>query len=117
MDTNSLAGSKAAARRDQIHARNVVRLYAKASGPRMEQEVTEVGGIQSVFREHYEAAVVPPLVCASSTWFFDRVTAAKVQNWMRSAECQKRNASAEPSPDGDGTRSRGPAKHTNRRRC
>jgi hypothetical protein len=34
---NSLAGSKAAATRDRIHAQ-IVRLYAKASEPRMERK-------------------------------------------------------------------------------
>jgi hypothetical protein len=63
MDQGSLAGSKAAARHDRIHARNSAP-YAKASEPRMEQ-VTESAGITTVFREHYKQLV--PHWCAPSS--------------------------------------------------
>jgi hypothetical protein len=72
-----------------------VRLYAKASEPRMEQ-VTESAGITTVFREHYKQ-LGSPLVCAEfDADNFDRVT-AKVQDWV--AQSTKRNAKYDdPSP-------------------
>jgi hypothetical protein len=67
----------------------IVRLYAKASEPRME-EVTESAGITTVFREHYKQ-LGSPLVCAEfDADNFDRVT-AKVQDWVAS-QSTKRNA-------------------------
>jgi hypothetical protein len=51
MDQGSLAGSKAAARRDRIHAANsapVCGIRAAWNGS------NRVGGITTVFREHYK---------------------------------------------------------------
>jgi hypothetical protein len=66
----------------------IVRLYAKASEPRMER-VTESAGITTVFREHYKQ-LGSPLVCAEfDADNFDRVT-AKVQGRVTEyqAECK-----------------------------
>jgi hypothetical protein len=60
MDLRQPGGQQSScATRDRIHAQ-MVRLYAKASEPRMER--AESAGITTVFREHYKQ-LGSPLVC------------------------------------------------------
>jgi hypothetical protein len=90
-----------------------VRLYAKASEPRMETEVTESAGITTVFREHYKQ-LGSPLVCAEfDADNFDRVT-AKCR--IVASQSTKRNAKYD-EPFTKKERSRGPADIQSWRRC
>jgi hypothetical protein len=79
----------------------------------MEQEVTESAGITTVFREHYKW--VPHWCAEFDADNFDRVT-AKVQDWVAS-QVPSGMQVRDPSQEGDGTRSRGPADIQSWRRC
>jgi hypothetical protein len=90
----------------------IVRLYAKASEPRMERKSR---------RELQRCSVSitsswVPLVCAEfDADNFDRVTA--VQDWSRHRVPSGMQSTTNPSPRRDGTRSRGPADIQSWRRC
>jgi hypothetical protein len=66
-----------------------------------------VGGITTVFREHYKQ-LGSPLVCAEfDADNFDRVTAGA--GWVASQSTKRNEVRRTLHQEGDGTRSRGPA--------